>query len=33
MKALLFIFGRFLMCNAILAWCCLKVGSMSDDVR
>lgn len=26
MKALLFVFGMFLMCNAILAWCCLKGG-------
>ena len=33
MKALLFTLGMFLMCSAILAWCCLKVGLMSDDVR
>ncbi len=31
MKAFLFVFGMFLMCNAILAWCCLKVGSLDED--
>lgn len=30
MKVFLFVFGMFLMCNAILAWACLKVGSMGD---
>ncbi len=28
-----FIFGMFLMCNAVLAWCCLRAGSMRDDGR
>ena len=31
MKAFLFVFGMFLMCNASLAWCCLKVGSLGED--
>lgn len=26
-----FIFGMFLMCNAVLAWCCLRAGDMRDD--
>lgn len=31
MKVFLFALGMFLMCNAILAWCCLRVGSMGED--
>ena len=33
MKVFLFALGMFLMCNTILAWCCLRVGSMNDYSR
>lgn len=31
MKVFLFALGMFLMCNAILAWCCLKVSGECGD--
>lgn len=33
MKVFLFVFGMFLMCNVVLAWVCLKVGSMGEESR
>lgn len=30
MRVFLFALGMFLMCNAILAWCCLRVGSLGE---
>ncbi len=30
MKVFLFALGMFLMCNALLAWCCLRAGSISE---
>lgn len=33
MKVFLFVFGMFLMCNAILAWCCLRVGDIDSCGR
>lgn len=33
MKVFLFALGMFLMCNAILAWCCLGPNSTNDASR
>lgn len=30
MKVFLFVFGMFLMCNTILAWCCLRAGAINE---